>query len=130
MANISYRQVRHPEGDNSDAAPLLQRTAKARPSRRTKVPNYEIHPKQMPVPNIVAQPSRERTETTIRLRFRQQLPTTEAWCLPPPPKARASNGENENETPINHRQPKKMGDRGRDRREWMKRLRPMPHRRY
>ncbi|KAI2785618.1 hypothetical protein POX_c04628 [Penicillium oxalicum] len=128
MTNISYRQVRHPEGDNSDTGLLLQRTAKARPSRRAKASSYEIHPKQRPVPEILAQPSRERTETTIRLRVRRQLPTPEAWWVPLP--ARASDGENENEVSVNHRQPKNMGDRGRDRREWMKRLRPMPHRRY
>jgi hypothetical protein len=128
MANISYRPVRHYAGDNSDTAPLLQRTAKAQPSRRAKAPNFDTHPKQRTIPKIPAQPPRERTETTIRLRFRQQLPTPEAWWAPL--RARGSNGENEGESPINHRQPKKMADRGRDRREWMKRLRPKPHRRY
>ncbi|KAI2791726.1 hypothetical protein POX_c04602 [Penicillium oxalicum] len=128
MASISYRQVHHSEGDSSDTAPLLQRTAKVRPSRRAKAPNYEIHQKQRPAPEILTQPPRERTETTIRLRFYRQLPTPEAWWIPRP--AQASSGEKENEASANHRQPKKMGDGGRVQREWIKRLRPIPHRRY
>ncbi|KAJ5829157.1 uncharacterized protein N7525_007410 [Penicillium rubens] len=104
------RQPTHPAGDELDTMPLLVRRPNTRPSRKSKGANSP------------AQSTLQRDQPTLRLRLQQRCMTPEAWWT-----SLTASGAHDNISKHMLEHEKAIATEE-IRQEWMRRLRPMPHR--
>ncbi|KAJ5230981.1 hypothetical protein N7489_011689 [Penicillium chrysogenum] len=109
MPVISRQPTRRP-GDELDAMPLLGRRPNKRPSRKPKGVNSP------------AESTLQRDQPTLRLRFQQRCLKPETWWT----SLTAFGADDDtSEHMLEH---EKAIATEETRQEWMRRLRPMPHR--
>lgn len=124
---MTYRGLRraHRSGRNADdTALLLNRTADTRLSRQSEGSNRKLRASRRTAHvNSLTQPPEGCPRTMIRLRFRHECPSSEAEGT-----VSETSSPKKKERQVKAGHAKKVTGTERNRLDWMRLLRPKPHR--